>query len=123
MHIPILWQVSHFVMARGVFSPSMLGIMAATTTTSVRRGQGREHADEVARLLAEAYPDARCELDHDGPYQLGENPTHLAFRTDDIALAKARHQEMGCFHHELPAFGVYFIADPDGCLSEIMPTR
>ena len=67
MHIPIL---SHFVMARGLFSPSMLGIMAATSTTSVRRDQCREHADEVARLLAEAYPDARCELDHDGPYQL-----------------------------------------------------
>lgn len=70
MHVPILWQVSHFVMARGSFSPSMLGIMAATSTTSVRRDQCREHADEVARLLAEAYPDARCELDHDGPYQL-----------------------------------------------------
>lgn len=60
---------------------------------------------------------------HDGPYQLGENPTHLAFRTGDLAAAKARHQEMGCFHHELPAFGVYFIQDPDGYLSEIMPTR
>ena len=70
MQVPILWQVSHFVMARGSFSPSMLGIMAATSTTSVRRDQCREHADEVARLLAEAYPDARCELDHDGPYQL-----------------------------------------------------
>ena len=57
------------------------------------------------------------------PWALGENPTHLAFRADDIAAAMAFHKELGCFHHELPAFGVYFIADPDGYLCEIMPTR
>lgn len=57
------------------------------------------------------------------PYDLGENPTHLAFRTDDIESAMRYHKEMGCFHHELPAFGVYFISDPDGYLCEIMPTR
>ena len=60
---------------------------------------------------------------HPGPYELGENPTHLAFRADDIEAAKRLHQEMGCFHHELPAFGVYFIQDPDGYQCEIMPTR
>ncbi|MGK2350907.1 endonuclease III [Cutibacterium sp. V947] len=48
----------------------MLGIMAATSTTSVRRDQCRRHADEVAELLVEAYPDACCELHHDSPYQL-----------------------------------------------------
>lgn len=61
--------------------------------------------------------------DRSTPYDLGENPTHLAFRTDDIEGAKAYHKEMGCFHHELPDFGVYFIQDPDGYLCEIMPTR
>lgn len=61
--------------------------------------------------------------DHPAAYDLGENPTHLAFRADDIEGAKAFHKEMGCFHHELPAFGVYFIVDPDGYLCEIMPTR
>jgi endonuclease-3 len=33
-----------------------------------RTPKGR--AREVARRLAQAYPDAVCELDHDGPYQL-----------------------------------------------------
>lgn len=64
-----------------------------------------------------------CLHDHPGGYGLGENPTHLAFRTDDIAGAMAFHKELGCFHHELPEFGVYFIQDPDGYLCEIMPTR
>lgn len=57
------------------------------------------------------------------PYQLGENPTHIAFRTDDIEAARELHKQIGCFSHELPEFGVYFIKDPDGYISEIMPTR
>lgn len=57
------------------------------------------------------------------PYVLGENPNHLAFRVDDIETAKAFHKDMGCFHHELTDFGVYFIEDLDGYLIEIMPTR
>jgi lactoylglutathione lyase len=61
--------------------------------------------------------------DHPQKYQLGENPTHLAFRTDLIEEAKQMHKQMGCFDHELPEFGVYFITDPDGYLCEIMPTR
>lgn len=64
-----------------------------------------------------------CLHNHPGAHDLGENPTHLAFRTDDIAGAMAFHKELGCFHHELPEFGVYFIQDPDGYLCEIMPTR
>lgn len=75
-------------------------------------GTASPHQIEVIRMK-----------ERSAPYELGENPTHLAFRTDDIAAAKAFHQEMGCFHHELPAFGVYFIIDPDGYLCEIMPTR
>lgn len=61
--------------------------------------------------------------EHAEPWNLGENPTHLAFRADDLDAARAFHQELGCFHHEMSEFGVYFIADPDGYLSEIMPTR
>ncbi|MDO4412716.1 endonuclease III [Cutibacterium sp.] len=48
----------------------MLETMAAAPTTSIRREQCTKRADEVAKLLAEAYPDAHCELNHDGPYQL-----------------------------------------------------
>lgn len=57
------------------------------------------------------------------PWALGENPTHLAFRTDDYEAAMAFHKKMGCFHHEMVEFGVYFVTDPDGYLSEVMPTR
>jgi lactoylglutathione lyase len=53
----------------------------------------------------------------------GENSVYFAFRTDDFEAARARHVEMGCFDHDLPEFGVYFIKDPDGYLIEIMPVR
>ncbi len=48
--------------------------MATAPTTLPRRRRAsparRERAAEVNRLLAETYPDARCELDHDGALQL-----------------------------------------------------
>ena len=56
-------------------------------------------------------------------YDLGENESHLAFRTDDIASAKARHDAMGCVCFENPKMGVYFIEDPDGYWIEIVPVR
>ena len=57
------------------------------------------------------------------PYDHGENSVHFALRTDDIESAKAKHTEMGCFDHDVPEFGVYYIKDPDGYLIEIMPVR
>ena len=57
------------------------------------------------------------------PYDLGENSVHFALRTDDIEAAKAKHTQMGCFDHDVPEFGVYYIKDPDGYLVEIMPVR
>jgi lactoylglutathione lyase len=57
------------------------------------------------------------------PYDHGENSVYFAFRTDDIEASRAKHTEMGCFDHNLPEFGVYFIRDPDGYLVEIMPIR
>jgi lactoylglutathione lyase len=57
------------------------------------------------------------------PYEHGENSVHFALRTDDIDAAKAKHTEMGCIDHDVPAFGVYYIKDPDGYLVEIMPVR
>jgi lactoylglutathione lyase len=56
-------------------------------------------------------------------YDHGENSVHFALRTDEIDAAKARHTAMGCIDHEVPAFGVYYIKDPDGYLVEIMPVR
>ena len=62
--------------------------------------------------------------DHaDRDYELGENESHLAFRTDDFAAAKAKHDAMGCVCFENPSMGVYFIEDPDGYWIEIVPEK
>ena len=58
-----------------------------------------------------------------GPVDPGKNTVYFAFRTDEYEAARAKHTEMGCFDHDLPDFGVYFIKDPDGHLIEIMPVR
>lgn len=55
------------------------------------------------------------------PYDLGDNEIHLAFTVDDFAAAKALHREMGCICFENEAMGIYFIADPDGYWTEIIP--
>ncbi|MDR1620649.1 MAG: VOC family protein [Clostridiales bacterium] len=61
--------------------------------------------------------------DHSGPYDLGENETHLAFETDDMAAAHALHERLGCICYENPAMGIYFISDPDNYWLEIVPKR
>jgi lactoylglutathione lyase len=60
--------------------------------------------------------------DMDRPYNLGDNEFHMAFATDDMAAARAKHDAMGCIVFENPAMGLYFIADPDGYWSEIIPS-
>lgn len=45
----------------------------------------RERADEVYRLLLEAYPDAHCELDHENPFQLAV-ATILSAQTTDVRV-------------------------------------
>lgn len=64
--------------------------------------------------------------DHKGPYELGENESHLAFAVEtpeDFETAHARHQAMGCICFENPAMGIYFIHDPDDYWVEIIPPR
>ena len=56
-------------------------------------------------------------------YDLGENESHLAFRTDDLAASRAKHDAMGCVCFVNEAMGVYFIEDPDGYWIEIVPER
>ena len=55
------------------------------------------------------------------PYDLSDNEIHLAFGVADHAAAKAKHQAMGCVCYENPMMGIYFIEDPDGYWSEILP--
>jgi lactoylglutathione lyase len=59
--------------------------------------------------------------DMDRPYRLGDNEFHFAVSTSDYAAALARHQAMGCVCCENAAMGIYFIADPDGYWTEIIP--
>lgn len=57
----------------------------------------------------------------DTPYDLGDNEMHLAFFVDDFEAAYALHKEMGCISYENKDMGLYFITDPDGYWTEIMP--
>lgn len=59
--------------------------------------------------------------DHEGNYNLGENPVHLAFWVDNYKEALAMHQEMGCVLRVVEPAGIHFIQDPDGYVTEIMP--
>ncbi|MBR5474298.1 MAG: VOC family protein [Lachnospiraceae bacterium] len=61
--------------------------------------------------------------DMDRPYNLGDNEIHLALRTEDYEGALAKHKAMGCVCFENEAMGIYFIVDPDGYWTEIIPTR
>ena len=56
-------------------------------------------------------------------YNLGDNEFHLAFETEDMEAAHAKHKEMGCICFENPAMGIYFINDPDGYWLEILPAK
>ncbi len=56
-------------------------------------------------------------------YNLGDNEFHLAFETEDMEAAYAKHKEMGCICFENPAMGIYFINDPDGYWLEIVPAK
>jgi lactoylglutathione lyase len=47
----------------------------------------------------------------------------MAFRTDDYDAARTRHKAMGCVCYENPKMGIYFIEDPDGYWTEILPPR
>lgn len=59
----------------------------------------------------------------DRPYNLGDNEIHLAFTVDDYESAHAKHKEMDVICYENDAMGLYFIADPDGYWTEVMPIR
>ena len=58
-----------------------------------------------------------------GPYNLGDNESHIAFHVDDFGAAHALHESMGCICYENAAMGIYFIEDPDGYWMEILPSK
>lgn len=59
--------------------------------------------------------------DWNGPYNLGDNEFHLAFRTTDFDRAHTLHEKMGCICFENEQMGIYFIQDPDGYWLEVLP--
>jgi lactoylglutathione lyase len=61
--------------------------------------------------------------DKEGPYNLGDNEIHIAYIVNDYEAAHKRHQDLGYIVYENPDMGIYFIADPDGYWSEIIPQR
>lgn len=60
---------------------------------------------------------------HPMAYDLGENETHLAIRTDDFDAAYALHMRMDCVCFENEEMGIYFIEDPDHHWIEVLPPR
>ena len=75
------------------------------------------------RSVSGIQPELPWLRDRDGPYNLGDNELHLAFRAEDYYAAYAKHKEMGCICFENPKMGIYFISDPDGYWLEVLPTR
>jgi lactoylglutathione lyase len=61
--------------------------------------------------------------DKAGPYELGDNESHIAFSVTDIEGARRLHSQMGVICFENEAMGLYFIEDPDGYWIEIFPER
>ena len=59
--------------------------------------------------------------DHEGPYDLGENESHLAMTVEgDYDKIREYHREMGCICFENHEMGLYFIHDPDDYWIEIL---
>lgn len=61
--------------------------------------------------------------DKNGPYDLGDNESHICFTADDFEAAYKLHSEMGIICFENKAMGIYFIEDPDGYWQEVKPAR
>lgn len=61
--------------------------------------------------------------DRNEPYNLGDNEFHLAIVADDFNAAYEKHKNMGCICYENTAMGLYFISDPDGYWTEIIPQK
>jgi lactoylglutathione lyase len=91
-----------------------------------RRHKAPDGSFELVFLGDEITPH-RIELtwlrDKTDPYELGDNESHIAFKTDDFKAAHALHQKMGCICYENEAMGIYFINDPDGYWLEIIPGK
>lgn len=90
----------------------------------IRRINGDDGAFTLVYLKSASSPH-ELELtwlrDWDRPYNLGDNEFHMAFYVDDYESALQKHKDMGIVVYENPDMGIYFIGDPDGYWTEIIP--
>lgn len=82
----------------------------------------------ILKYLSSPGNDFRLELtwlrDHKGPYELGENESHLALRVaGDYDKTHEFHKQQGVICFENPDMGIYFIHDPDDYWIEILPQK
>ncbi len=82
----------------------------------------------ILKYLSSPGNDFRLELtwlrDHKGPYELGENESHLALRVaGDYDKIHEFHKKQGVICFENPDMGIYFIHDPDDYWIEILPLK
>ena len=93
----------------------------------VARRSGAADGAFAMAFLTDGVGDTQIELtwlrDKEGPYELGDNESHIAFVVDDYDGAHAMHEQMGCICFENHAMGLYFIEDPDGYWLEILSNR
>lgn len=91
------------------------------------RRYNHPNGDFILVYLKDSATNHRLELtwlrDRKETYNLGENEIHLALTTDDFDGAYKHHKNMGCICYENKEMGIYFIADPDGYWTEILPRK
>jgi len=94
--------------------------------TETRRKEAQDGSYKIA-FLNDGVGEYQLELtwlkEKEGPYDLGDNEMHVAFRADDYEAAHRLHEQMGCICYENKAMGIYFIEDPDGYWLEVLPVR
>jgi len=88
---------------------------------------GPEGAFKIV-YLSDGATGFRLELtwlrDHPQAYDLGECEFHLCLRAGgDYEAVRAHHRAMGCICYENHAMGLYFVRDPDGYWTEVLPAE
>lgn len=99
----------------------------ALNLSPVREKEAGDGSFKLVYLGDEAGSPFQLELtwlrDRKEPYNLGDNEIHMAVATEDIEAARAFHRELGCICYENPGMGIYFISDPDGYWTEVVPAK
>ena len=92
----------------------------------VRRNEAKDGSFVIV-FLGDGITSFRLELtwlrDKEGPYNLGDNESHICFAADDFDASYAHHKKLGIICYENTQMGVYFICDPDGYWQEIKTRR